>query len=165
MALDESALRKELEFQLRGGNAHAKFDAVVENFPVKLRGSVPEGLPYSGWQLLEHLRIAQKDILEFCLNHNGSYKEMNWPNDYWPKSAEPPSAKAWDESIKSYHKDFEAFVKLVHDPKSDLLEPFPWGDGQTLLREALVLVDHAGYHLGEIVAVRRILHAWPAAKK
>lgn len=165
MAFDESALQKELEFQLRGGNAHAKFDAVVGDFPVKLRGTVPEGLPYSAWQLLEHLRIAQKDILEFCLNHDGSYKEMDWPNDYWPKDAAPKNSAAWDESIKSYHKDLAAFVKLVHDPKSNLLEPFPWGDGQTLLREALVLVDHAGYHLGEIVAVRRILHAWPTAKK
>lgn len=154
-------LRKELIFQLKGGNAHAKFDDVLKNLPEMLRGTAPEGMPYSAWQLLEHIRIAQDDILRFCKNSDGSYKEMKWPDDYWPKGPAPTSASAWTESIKSYHGDLDEFIKLISNPKADLFEPFPWGDGQTLLREAILLVDHAAYHLGEIVAVRRILKNWP----
>jgi DinB superfamily len=155
-------LRKELILQLKGGNAHAKFDDVVKNFPEKLRGTVPEGMPYSAWQLLEHIRIAQDDILRYCKNSDGSYKEMKWPDAYWPRDPKPPSAKAWTDSIKSYHADLDEFVELVNDAKAELFEPFPWGDGQTLFHEAMLLVDHAAYHLGEIVAVRRILKSWPA---
>lgn len=162
MTTQDDKLRKELIFQLKGGNAHAKFDDVLRNFPEMLRGTAPEGLPYSAWQLLEHIRIAQDDILRFCKNADGSYKEMKWPDDYWPKGPAPMSANAWAESIKRYHRDLDEFVELISNPKADLFEPFEWGDGQTLLREAMNLVDHAAYHLGEIVAVRRILNSWPA---
>lgn len=155
-------LRKELIFQLKGGNAHAKFDDVLKNFPEKARGAVPDGMPYSAWQLLEHIRLAQDDILRFCKNRDGSYKLPKWPDDYWPKNPAPPSAKAWTDSIKSYHADLDEFIKLISDPKADLFEPFEWGDGQTLFHEAMLLVDHAAYHLGEIVALRRILKIWPA---
>jgi hypothetical protein len=155
-------LRKELIFQLRGGNAHAKFDDVVKNFPEELRGTAPEGMPYSAWQLLEHIRIAQDDMLRYCKNSDGSYKEMKWPDDYWPQGPKPGNAKAWTDLIRSYHKDLDEFVELISDPKADLFEAFPWGDGQTLFHEAMLLIDHAAYHLGEIVAVRRILKNWPA---
>ena len=159
MPADERLL-KELEFQLKGGNAHAKFDDVVSGLSPKLRGIKPEALPYSPWQLLEHIRIAQKDILEFCDNGSGSYQQPNWPDDYWPKDAAPPSEKAWDKSIAEYHADLKAFLRLLHDPKRGLFEPFPWGTGQTLFHEAMLLVDHVAYHLGEIVAIRRLLGAW-----
>jgi hypothetical protein len=161
---NEDRLRKELEVQLNGGNAHAKFDDVVSGLAPKLRGVVPEGMPYSAWQLLEHIRIAQDDILSYCQNHDGSYKHRNWPEDYWPKGPVPPSSEAWDKSIAGYHSDLKKFIKLVEDPKSDLFTPFAWGEGQTLLHEAFLLVDHAGYHLGEIVALRRVLKAWPSKK-
>ncbi len=161
MADQSDKIRKEIIFQLKGGNAHAKFDDVLKNFPEMLRGTAPEGVPYSAWQLLEHIRIAQDDILRFCKNSDGSYKEMKWPDDYWPQGPAPASANAWRDSIKSYHKDLEEFVELISNPKADLFEAFPWGDGQTLFHEAMLLVDHAAYHLGEIVAVRRILKSWP----
>jgi hypothetical protein len=159
MATDERLL-KELEFQLNGGNAHAKFDDVVDGLAPKLRGVKPDGLPYSAWQLLEHIRIAQKDILEYCDNDSGSYKQPNWPDDYWPKNPEPPTPAAWDKSIADYHSDLASFLALLRDPKRDLFAPFAWGTGQTLFHEAMLLVDHAAYHLGEIVALRRVLKAW-----
>jgi DinB family protein len=162
MPIQLDKLQKELISQLKGGNAHAKFDDVLKNFPEKLRGMVPEGMPYSAWQLLEHIRIAQDDILRFCRNSDGSYKEMKWPEDYWPKDPKPASARAWTDSIKSYHADLDEFIELISEPNADLFEPFQWGDGQTLFHEAMLLVDHAAYHLGEIVAVRRILKTWPA---
>jgi hypothetical protein len=155
-------LRKELIFQLKGGNAHTKFDDVLKNFPENLRGTAPAGMPYSAWQLLEHIRIAQDDILRYCKNSDGSYKEMKWPDDYWPKGPAPTSASAWTDSIKGYHTDLDEFIELISDPKAELFEAFPWGDGQTLFHEAMLLVDHAAYHLGEIVAVRRILKSWPS---
>jgi hypothetical protein len=157
---NEDRLRKELEFQLNGGNAHAKFDDVVGGLAPKVRGVAPKGVPYSSWQLLEHIRIAQNDILAFCQNEDGSYEQPNWPDDYWPKDSAPSSSKAWDKAIADYHKDLKSFLKLVRDPKRDLFMPFAWGSGQTLFHEAMLLVDHAAYHLGEIVAVRRVLKAW-----
>jgi uncharacterized damage-inducible protein DinB len=119
---------------------------------------VPEGLPYSPWQLLEHLRLAQHDILDFCLNP--SYEEMNWPDDYWPASPSPPSAAAWDDSVAAYRRDLEAMQRLAGDPKIDLFATIPHGSGQTYLREILLVVDHAAYHIGQIVLVRRSLGNW-----
>ena len=159
MPVDERLL-KELEFQLKGGNAHAKFDDVLDGLAPKLRGVKPEGMPYSSWQLLEHIRIAQHDILEFCDNESGSYQQPNWPDDYWPRDAAPCDDQAWDKSIAGYHADLKSFLKLLRDPKRDLFAPFSWGSGQTLFHEAMLLIDHAAYHLGEIVAVRRTLGAW-----
>jgi hypothetical protein len=122
---------------------------------------VPEGLPYSGWQILEHIRITQRDILEFSSNTDGSYKELKWPEEYWPKSAEPPSEDAWEHSIEQIRTDRKVFEKLLHSADdAALVAPFAWGDGQSLLREALLVADHDAYHLGELVVVRRLLGAW-----
>jgi uncharacterized damage-inducible protein DinB len=156
----DNAIKTELVKQLKGGNAHAKFEEAVANLSPELHGKKVEHLPYSIWQLLEHMRIAQRDMLDFCRNRDGSYKEMKWPDDYWPKSSEPSNSKAWDESIRQFHSDLEEFIALINDSKADLYTPFPWGEGQTLLHEAMLIVDHNGYHLGEIIALRRLLAAW-----
>jgi hypothetical protein len=140
-------------------DAHAGFDKVVGGVPRKLRGQVPPGLPYSPWQLLEHIRLTQQDILEFCLNP--TYEERNWPDDYWPRNPSPPSAKAWDESVARFRQDREALKQLALNPSVDLLKVVPAGEDQTYLRELLLAADHTAYHLGEMVVVRRALGAWP----
>ncbi len=157
----ENALRQELIAALKGGNAHARFEEVVEDFPARLRGE-KAGLPYSAWQLLEHIRLAQDDILRFCNNKDGSYREMSFPDDYWPKAAVPPGAHAWEQSIASVLSDREAMIHLVGDARHNLAAPFAWGDGQNLLREAILIVDHTVYHVGEMLALRRLLGIWPA---
>ena len=139
--------------------AHADLSAAVQDFPAKLRGKVPDGLPHSAWQLLEHVRIALWDILEFSCD--AKHKSPKWPEGYWPETEAPPSDKAWDESVKSILKTQEDLRNLVTDPSHDLLKPFPHGDGQTLLREALLAADHGAYHLGQLVLVRKALGAWP----
>jgi len=153
-------LKKELLFQLRGGHAHASLAEVVTDMPFEKQGVVPKGMPYSAWQLLEHLRLALEDMVEFSDNADGHYREKTFPDDYWPKSAEPPSKQAWAASVKKIEAELEKFEKLISDPRADLFKPFPWGDGQTLAREALQIVDHNAYHLGELVAVRRAVGAW-----
>jgi len=142
------ALRKQLQALLDGGQAHATFDQAVKDFPAKLRGVVPEGLPYSGWQILEHIRITQRDILDFSSNTDGSYKELKWPEGYWPKSAAPESADAWEHSIARIREDRKAFEKLLKAADdAELVAP-------------LLLADHDAYHLGELVVVRRLVGAW-----
>jgi len=153
-------LRKQLIALLDGGQAHATFDDAVADFPVELRSVVPEGLPYSAWQLLEHLRIAQKDILDFSAPPSGGYQHMRWPEDYWPKGARPSSGEAWDRSIAAIRSDLGKFKALILKPEADLTKPFRWGTGQNLLREALLIADHAAYHIGELVLLRRLLGAW-----
>jgi DinB superfamily len=154
-------LRKQLIALLDGGQAHATFDDAVKGFPVKLRGVVPEGLPYSGWQIVEHMRITLRDILEFSDNSDGSYKSLKWPEEYWPKGAAPADEDAWEESLKQIRADRKAFDKLLHDADdAELVKAFAWGDGQNLLREALLIADHNAYHTGELVVVRRLLGAW-----
>jgi hypothetical protein len=140
-------------------DAHAGFEKVVAGLPPALRGQVPNGLPYSPWQLLEHIRLTQHDILEFC--RNPAYEELDWPADYWPKSATPRSAGAWDKSVAVVRQDRDALKKLALDPGIDLLAKVPAGDGQTYLRELLLVADHTAYHLGELVVVRRALATWP----
>jgi hypothetical protein len=154
----DKALREHLSYLLQGGGAHAKFDDVIKDIPPKLRGQKPSGFPHSPWMLLEHMRIAQWDILEF--SRNAQYKSPEWPADYWPKSEAPPNVDAWDASIKNFGKDLKAMEDLVANPKTDLFAKIPWGDGQTILREALLIADHNAYHLGQIVDVRRLLGAW-----
>jgi hypothetical protein len=154
----EDGVRKELKALLDGGQAHATFEDAVKDFPVKLRGVVVDKLPYSAWQIVEHIRIAQNDIVEFSDNADGSYKAKKWPEDYWPKSSEPPSEDAWEKSIATIEKDRKAFEALLK--KDDLVQPFAWGDGQTLLREALLIADHLAYHTGELIVIRRLLGAW-----
>ena len=142
-------------------DAHAGFDRVVSGLAPKLQGQVPLGLPYSPWQLLEHIRITQQDILDFCLNPD--YEERRWPDDYWPKNPSPPSPSAWDKSVAGFRKDREALKKLVLDPGVNLMGKVPAGKDQTYLRELLLVADHTAYHLGELVVVRRALGAWPGA--
>jgi len=152
------AVRDELIAALKGGHAHAPLDDVLKDFTPKLRGE-RAGLAYSAWQLLEHLRIAQNDIVRFCAYENGKYKELNFPDDYWPKQAVPPSEAAWDHSIASVSKDREEMIRLLE--RGDLTESFAWGNGQNLLQEAITLIDHNSYHTGELLALRRLLGIWP----
>ena len=153
-------IRTQLLALLRGGQAHATFDDAVKDFPVAQRGAVPQGLPYSAWQILEHIRITQRDILDFSAPPTGGYQPMEWPEGYWPKSTEPPSAHAWDASIVAIHKDLQTFEGLIARPEADLYKPFRWGEGQNLLREALLIADHTSYHLGELIVLRRLLGIW-----
>jgi hypothetical protein len=157
---EQQALRKQLSALLQGGQAHATFDDAVKNFPADLRGTVPPNLPYSAWQLLEHLRITQRDILNFSAPPTGGYHPLQWPEDYWPKSPEPPTQLSWDQSIAAIRTDLEHFEALIQKPGSDLFKPFRWGDGQNLLREALLVADHTAYHLGELIVIRRLLGIW-----
>jgi len=157
---EQAELRKQLLALLRGGQAHATFDEAIKGFPAEHRGTVPPNLPYSAWQLLEHLRIAQRDILNFSAPPTGGYHPLQWPDEYWPKSPAPPSAHAWDASIAAIRKDLEHFEALITKPDSDLFKPFRWGDGQNLLREVLLLADHTAYHLGELIVLRRLLGIW-----
>lgn len=140
---------------LTKAEAHIDLREALKNFPSRLRGIKPEGGPHTPWQLLEHIRIAQWDILEF--SRSGKHKSPKWPDEYWPKSEAPPNAKAWDKSVKQVLADLEAIHKLIADAKRDLTGKIPHGDGQTLLREALLVADHNAYHLGQLVMVRRIL--------
>ena len=156
----DQSLRDHLLYLLQGGGAHAKFEEVVADFPEKLRGKKVDQLPYTPWMLLEHMRLAQWDILEF--SRNAKHVSPDFPSGYWPKQDAPPTAKAWDDSIKTFRKDLKEMESLVQDPKTDLYAPFKWGDGQTVLREALLLADHNAYHLGQLVTLRRLLGAWNA---
>ena len=148
-------LREQLTNLLRSEQAHASFDQAIAKLPSKLRGAVPRGLPYSPWQLLEHIRLAQRDILDYCRNKD--YAPMNWPDDYWPKSPKPPSAAAWNKSVAAYRADRDAMIRLVADPKVDLFASVPSSKKHTLLREVLLLADHTAYHLGQFMHVRRLL--------
>jgi hypothetical protein len=137
--------------------AHISFDAAVAGFPPELRGSKPAGAPHSAWELLEHMRIAQEDILDF--SRNPEYKEKKFPDEYWPASAAPPSEDAWDKSVEQFRRDLKEMQKLVADTRSDLLVRIPHGQGQTLLREALLVADHNAYHLGQFMFLRKMLEA------
>jgi hypothetical protein len=143
---------------LKGRDAHADFEAAIKDFPVELRGKTPKGAEHSAWELLEHLRIAQWDILDF--SRNPEYKAREWPREYWPETQAPPNASAWTKSVKAFQKDLQTMCDLVVDEKTDLFAKIPHGDGQTILREALVAADHNAYHLGEMVLLRRLLGAW-----
>lgn len=153
-------LRKQLVVLLGGGQAHAGFDAAVKDFPAKLRGVVPEKLPYSAWQLVEHMRIAQRDILNFSAPPTGGYQPLEWPEAYWPKSAEPPPGGAWEQTLAAIRSDRESFEALIEKPDVDLFKAFRWGEGQNLLREALLIADHTAYHVGELIVLRRLLGVW-----
>ncbi|HEV2716684.1 MAG TPA: DinB family protein [Terriglobales bacterium] len=155
----DRSLRQHVAYLLDGGGAHVKFADVISDFPSKLRGQKPAGFPHSAWMLLEHMRIAHWDILEF--SRNPKHVSPEWPGGYWPGTAAPPTAAAWSASIKSFRKDLKEMQALVANPKIDLFARIPWGDGQTVLREALLIADHNAYHLGQLVDVRRLLGAWP----
>ena len=154
----DAGLREHLLYLLRGGGAHLKFDKAVGGLPVEMRGRKPDGIPHSPWRILEHMRIAQWDILEFC--RNPKHVSPEFPDGYWPAGDEPDDAAAWDESVGAFHSDSVAMQELVADPATDLFAPIPHGSGQTILREALLVADHNAYHLGQMVAVRRALGGW-----
>lgn len=156
---NDRTLREHLEYLLKGGGAHIHFEDAVNGFPSGKRGVFAKGLPHTGWQLLEHSRIAQWDILEF--SRNAKHVSPDFPGGYWPKTPLPPSNDAWEKSWKSFQKDLNEMVALVKNPKMNLYAKIPHGDGQTILREALLLADHNAYHLGQIVDLRRALGAWP----
>jgi uncharacterized damage-inducible protein DinB len=155
-----SRVREHLSSLLDWGDAHARFETIIKDVAPELRGAVPEGLPYSPWQLLEHLRLSQQDILEFCRNPN--YVEKHWPDDYWPSAAGPPDTKSWEKSVREFGEDQRAFQQLASTASVDLLAKIPHGTGQTYLREILLVADHNAYHLGQLVAVRRLLGDWPS---
>jgi hypothetical protein len=159
MTADQTtALREHLLYLLRRGDAHLDFEKAVAGLPPELRGVRPAGLPHSPWRLLEHMRIAQWDILEFY--RNPRHVSPPFPEGYWPRGDAPPDPSAWDRSAEAFRADLRAMQDLVADPASDLLTPFPHGQGQTLLRQALLVADHNAYHLGQLVVVRRLLGAW-----
>jgi uncharacterized damage-inducible protein DinB len=139
-------------------DAHVGFEAAVAGVPSRLRGVRPPGAPHSLWQLVEHLRITQHDILDFCVNPD--YEELNWPHDYWPRTDAPPSAAAWDGSVKQFLRDRGALQKLAADPRLDLTAPIPHGSGQTYFRELVLVADHTAYHVGQLVLVRHLLGVW-----
>lgn len=154
----DQALRQHLLDLLKGGNAHVRFEEAVKDFPEGLRGKKPEGQPHTAWRLLEHMRIAQWDILEF--SRSSKHVSPEFPDGYWPEGDAPPSVAAWEKSVKQFRADVKAMQDLVADPKTDLYARIPWGNGQTVLREALLVADHNAYHLGELLMIRRLLGAW-----
>jgi hypothetical protein len=153
------SLRKHLVYLLSGGGAHADFDTATARFPAALRGIRVTGAPHTAWQLIEHLRIAQWDILEF--SRNPAHVSPEFPDGYWPRADSPPSARAWNESVRVFQADLRAMIRLVSNPKTDLFARMPHGDGQTILREALLVADHNAYHLGQMILLRKLLDAWP----
>jgi uncharacterized damage-inducible protein DinB len=151
-------LRKHLLEILSGRGAHADCKASFRGIPPKLRGIRPSGFPHSLWELLEHMRIAQWDLLEF--SRDAGHVSPDWPSGYWPASPEPTNATAWDKSLKAFARDLEAMKRLVANRKTDLFAKIPHGSGQTILREALLVADHNSYHLGQVVTVRKLLGNW-----
>lgn len=156
--MGQAKLREHLVWMLRVGNAHVTFEQAVDGIPPRLRGARAKGVPWTPWQLLEHLRICQWDILDFC--RNPKYKEMQFPDDYWPRSAAPPSRAAWNASVPRFLADRRAMERLVRNRKTNLFARIPHGTGQTILREALVVADHNSYHIGQLVLLRRLLGSW-----
>jgi hypothetical protein len=154
----DQILRDHLLELLRSRSAHLDFEKAIGGLPATLRGAKAAGLPHTVWQLLEHLRIAQWDILEF--SRNPDHVSPDWPAGYWPETEAPPDAAAWEGSVESFRRDLQAMQDLVADPGTDLYAKLPWGDGQTILREAMLVADHNAYHLGQIVSVRQALGAW-----
>lgn len=154
----DKALREHLVAVLTGGDAHADFDAAIKDLPAEARGKRPEGAEHSPWQVLEHMRIAQWDILEFT--RNPKHVSPEFPAGYWPRTAAPPDAKAWEKSVAGFRTDLKAMVELVKKESTDLLAPIPHADGKTVMREALLLADHNAYHLGQLVLLRRLLGTW-----
>jgi uncharacterized damage-inducible protein DinB len=153
----DSTLMDYLIQLLRGGHAHATFDDIVREFPAERAGIRPPGAPHSAWELLEHMRIAQRDILEF--SRSGEHVSPKWPEGYWPKSPAPGQGE-WNNSVRAFREDLAAFEAMIRDASQDLHREFPWGDGQTLFREALLIADHNSYHLGQLVLVRQLLGDW-----
>ncbi len=151
----DPAIRDSVVRLLRGGGAHAPLVKTLEDWPAEARGAKPPEQPHTAWRLLEHIRIAQSDILQF--SRDASYVSPEWPSGYWPDGDAPPDDAAWDVSVRRVHADLDAMVDLVLDPETDILAPLPWGDGATILREALLVADHNAYHQGQLTLLRRLL--------
>lgn len=155
----DQSLRHHITRLLGWHDAHADFDSVAANTPAQMRGVRPEGLPYSLWQLLEHMRLTQHDILEFC--RNPQYVQPQWPDEYWPRTDAPPAPDAWEQSVAAFRADRQALLEMIADPELDLFAEIAHGEGpKTYLREVLLVADHSAYHLGEMMAVRRLLGIW-----
>ena len=153
---EHKVLVNEIVHLLQGGNAHADLKKALDGLPPNLRGVKVDKLPYTIWQLVEHIRIAQWDMLEF--SKDGSHESPNWPDDYWPKELAPKDDAAWDNSLEQIESDLEELIELVKS--GDIYKKIPHGDGQTILREALQAADHNAYHVAEIIVIRRLLGAW-----
>lgn len=154
-ANEDKALREQLLQALRGDQSHIDFDSAIAGLPAELSGVKPEAAPHTAWQLLEHMRMAQHDILEF--SRNPTHKSPKWPEGYWPPAATPPDKKAWELSAASFRKEAQEMADLISSPSQDLFAPIEGGTGQTLLREALVLAAHNSYHLGQLMYLKKIL--------
>lgn len=155
--LETVSLRRHVDNLLSMKGAHLSFEDAVKDFPAALRGAKPAGAPHSAWELLEHMRLAQDDILDF--SRNPAYEEKKFPDDYWPAAASPPDDDAWDRSVKQFKHDLKQMQELLADTKHDLLAKLAHGKGQTLLREALLVADHNAYHLGQLVFLRKMLES------
>ncbi|KAA0993670.1 DinB family protein [Dyadobacter aurulentus] len=155
---ERGKLAEELTMLIEKGNAHVSFWDAIGGLPAQLRGAVPKNLPYSIWQLVEHLRITQKDILEF--SESEAYQEKEWPKDYWTPALEQIDEETWENSLAEIREDQQQFIALLRNEENDLFTPFSWGEGQSLLREAMLIADHNSYHTAEIVVIRRLLNAW-----
>jgi hypothetical protein len=155
---NDTILRQHLVKLLQGGDAHVDFDGAIKDLPASLRGERPRGAEHSPWEVLEHMRLALWDILEFSRDAN--HKSPEFPGGYWPHTQAPANEKAWEESVKAFRRDLQAMCDLVGDESNDLFAKIPHGEGQTILREALVAADHNAYHLGEFIVLRRLLGAW-----
>jgi hypothetical protein len=156
MNTEHKTLIDELVKLLNGGGAHAGLKKALDKLPAKLRGVKPDGMPYSIWQLLEHIRITQWDMVQFCID--ADHKSPKWPDEYWPRESNPKDDAAWDKSIAQINNDLEVFIALLK--KKDIYKEIPHGSGQSILREALQIADHNAYHIAEIIALRRMLNAW-----
>ncbi len=156
--MNDQALREHVLYLLKGGGAHLNFDQAIADLPEVLRGAKAENVPHTPWRLLEHMRIAQWDILEF--SRNPDHVSPDFPDGYWPEGDVPPDSDSWDMSVQAFRDDLQAMIDLVTDPDTDLYAQIPHGDGQTILREALLIADHNAYHLGQLVFLRRCLGAW-----
>ena len=157
-SVDVDVLRRHLLELLEGGHAHPDFESAIGGLPADLRGAKPASLPHTPWRLLEHMRIAQRDILQFSIDP--AHVSPEFPAGYWPDGDGPPDPAAWDRSLETFRADLQRMKDLVADPRTDLLAPIPGGQGQTILREALLVADHNSYHIGQMIAVRRLLGAW-----
>ncbi|MGH9482571.1 MAG: DinB family protein [Terriglobales bacterium] len=154
----DPSLRRAVTELLTAGHAHATLDQALTGLPLALAGKKPPHAPHTAWQLVEHIRIAQRDILEFT--RDPCYKSPRWPEGYWPEASKPPSSAAWKRSLAACRADLRALAAMVNDPAHDLLAPLPHDPGKTLLREALLLADHNAYHAGQLLLLRKMLGAW-----
>ncbi len=156
--MSDQSVREHVLYLLKDGGAHLGFEQAIAGLPVELRGAKVDGISHTAWGLLEHLRVCQWDILEF--SRNPDHVSPKFPDGYWPVGNEPPAPESWDQSVQSFRDDLLAMCDLVANPDTDLYVPIPHGDGQTILREALLVADHNAYHLGQLVFLRRSLGAW-----